>query len=289
MALNSAENYSNSYNETDPVKLYLKQAGEADLLTKEEEMQLAKAAENGSKRARDKLICSNLRLVISIAKKYAPVTKTLTFLDLIQEGNCGLMTAAEKYDPDMGYRFSTYATWWIRQAITRAIADQDRLIRLPVHVGEDLRKIHKAIEECSFDEGSTDMNFDDISEATGIEADKVQRMLMAGCRASSLDEPVNDDTTATMGNFIPDDSASPEEIAADDAVKFELERQLDTLKPREKEVICMRFGLGGRKVLTLEEVGDIFGVTRERIRQIEERALKKLRSPSRRKYLAGLL
>ena len=278
-----------NYN-VDPVKIYLKQAGEAELLTKEEEQTLALAAKKGDQDAKDELICSNLRLVVSIAKKYAKVTKTLSFLDLIQEGNCGLMKAADKYDPDLGFRFSTYATWWIRQAITRAIADQDRLIRLPVHVEDDLRKIRKAIQDGSLDENDPEVRRNQLSDSVGMDSDKIEEVLQLGNSTASLDAPIGDDGCTTMANFIPDDDAdSPEENVMHSAVKVQLERVLDTLQPREKEVLYMRFGLDGEKVKTLEEVGSIFGVTRERVRQIETKAIRKLRQPSRRKYLADLL
>ena len=281
---------SDQTNLEDPVSLYLQQAGERELLTKEEEQELGIAAKNGDQKARDRLICSNLRLVVSIARKYSRVTRSLSLLDLIQEGNCGLMKAAERYDPELGYRFSTYATWWIRQAVTRAIADQDRIIRLPVHVGDSLRRIYHAIDDTDLEDYSPEDRYDEISQSVGMEGEKIERILQVGRQATSLDTPVGEDGASTMASFIPDeDSVSPEESAMKKAVHKELERQLDTLQPREKKVLYLRFGLDGEPVRTLEEIGDEFGVTRERVRQIECKAIRKLRRPGRRKYLEELL
>ena len=272
------------------MKLYLKQAGEAELLSLEEETALAKAAQAGDEAARQKLICSNLRLVISVAKKYNGAARNLSLMDLVQEGNCGLIKAAEKFDPDLGFRFSTYATWWIRQAITRAISDQDRTIRLPVHIGEDLRKIQKAISRNAVAGESAGICAEELSDQLGMESDKIEQVLQAGQRTASLDAPIGDDGAATVASFVPDEeSCSPEEHAMNIAVKKELNRQLDTLPPREKTVLCLRFGLDGERCQTLEEIGGLLGVTRERIRQIEMKALRKLRQPGRRKYLADLL
>ena len=270
------------------MKHYLRQAGEAELLTKAEEQELAVRAKNGCDDAKNRLICSNLRLVISIAKRYAASTKSLELLDLIQEGNLGLLKAVERYDPSMGFRFSTYATWWIRQAITRGIADQDRMIRLPAHIGEKLRQIRAATQQpgAAFQAE----NYEQISGQTGIPMEKVEQMLQLSVPVLSLDVPVDEEQSTTLGDFIEDQSsAMTEEAAVDLLMKAEIERQLSTLMPRERMILYLRFGLNGNEPCTLEEAGNYFGVTRERIRQIEGKALRKLRHPVRSKYLKDFL
>ena len=279
-----------NYDVTDPVHQYLVQASQAKLLTAEEEYDLAKRVQKGDKAAKDKLICSNLRLVISIAKKYRTIPKALTFLDLIQEGNCGLMKAADKYDPDLGFRFSTYATWWIKQAITRAISNQDRLIRLPVHVEDDINKIQQATRNCAHLRDDDEAYIDAVAEQTNLSKEKLGYLLQVNQKIVSLDQTVDEEGQTTISQFIPDEnSTSPEESAAEQSVHAELLRQLDSLKPREKAILELRYGIGKDRTYTLEEIGKIFGVTRERIRQIECRALRKLRQPKRRKVLEDLL
>lgn len=274
----------------DSLSLYLRQSGETELLTAEEERSLSERSLRGDRDARDKMICANLRLVVSIAKCYARSTSSMTVQDLIQEGNCGLMKAVDKFDPSMGCRFSTYATWWIRQAITRAISDQDRMVRLPVHLSDKVRKVHKAINSDTQESGSVSPDYRRLAEITGLDADTVKDTLQYSGQTLSLDTPVGEDGSSNIGCFIPDQNTpSPEKIITDISVHNALEQQLDTLQPREKEILEMRFGLNGDRIYTLEEVGNRFGVTRERIRQIEKRALRKLRMPGRRKYLAGLL
>ena len=274
----------------DSMKLYLKQAGETELLTAEEECELAEQILDGNEDAKDKLICANLRLVISIAKKYARRARSMTIEDLIQEGNCGLMKAADKFDPSKGYRFSTYATWWIRQSITRAIADQDRMVRLPVHRSEQIQKVKIAAGLSHQLSGDDNIDYEKISELTGFDQKTVEKALEYSDRILSLDTPVGDDETATLGHFVEDTkSISPEDAAADNARRKAIYEQLDTLRPREKKVLEMRFGLLNNKPCTLEETGNRLGVTRERIRQIEVNALRRLRAGSRRKELAELL
>ena len=274
----------------DTVRAYLLEAGEAKLLTEKEEKTLTLAYQSGDLEARDRLICSNLRLVVSIAKKYRGCVTTLSFMDLIQEGNCGLIKAIEKYDPDSGCRLSTYATWWIRQAITRAISDKDRSIRLPVHVSENVRKIRKAIsDQISTGDGEA-VTLEGLSEQLEMEEDKIEYLLQVNQQIISMDAPLGDDENTTMENFVEDrDAISPEEYSLNLAAKQELRKQLGTLSPREEKVLYMRYGLNGDASKTLEEIGNIFGVTRERIRQIEKKALRKLRQPGRMKCLCDLL
>ena len=274
----------------DSLGSYLRQSGKTGLLSAQEEQQLAQRSRAGDQQAREKLICANLRLVVSIAKRYTRGARSMTLQDLIQEGNCGLMRAAEKFDPAMGYKFSTYATWWIRQAITRALADQDRMVRLPVHMTDKVRKVQQAVG-CSRQENEeTGLDYGQLSEMTGMSEETVEEVLQLADRTVSLDAPTGEDDSAVMSNFIEDPNAvSPEEVAAEQAVHNALEQQLDTLKPREKRVLEMRFGLDEARCYTLEEVGEELGVTRERVRQIEAHALRELRRPSRKKYLAGLL
>ncbi|MEG2082667.1 MAG: sigma-70 family RNA polymerase sigma factor [Oscillospiraceae bacterium] len=274
---------------TDSVKYYLSIAGKAPLLTKEEECRLAILVAKGDKKAKNTLVCANLRLVISIAKKYAAGTRSLSLLDLIQEGNLGLIKAADRYDYTLGFRFSTYATWWIRQAITRGISDQDRTIRLPVHMGEEVRKVQKASQQLSSQQHKLG-DYEELSDLTGIDKDRVEKILQVTATTVSLDAPIGDDDTSSFGDFIVDqDNDSPEEVATNSMMKLEIDKQLSTLNEREQMIINMRFGTSGETPHTLEEVGDYFGLTRERIRQIEAKALRKLRHPSRSKYLKDFI
>ena len=272
----------------DSIKLYLLQAGEAPLLTREEEYNLARLCAQGDKKAKETLICSNLRLVVSIAKKHEAYVQSLTLLDLIQEGNIGLMKAVERYDYKLGYRFSTYATWWIRQAVTRGIAEQDRTIRLPVHYKEDVNMINQLLRR--LDQEQESFTTRDISDITGLSVDKIERIMMDSASIISLDTPIGDDSTSFLGDFIEDKTIlSPEERVSDILLREEINKQLQSLKPREQIVVNMRFGLNGHMPHTLEEVGDHIGVTRERIRQIEARALRTLRLPNRRKFLVDFI
>lgn len=272
----------------DSIKMYLLQAGESPLLTQQEEYQLAKLAVQGNKEAKNRLVCSNLRLVVSIAKKHEPYVQSLTLLDLIQEGNIGLMKAVERYDYSMGFRFSTYATWWIRQAITRGIADQDRTIRLPVHYKDDVNLVHQILRQLDHEQES--FTTQDVSDLTGFSIEKIDKILMNSASIASLDTPLGDDNSCFLGDFIEDKSIlSPEESVTDIMLKEEINKQLSSLKPREQTVVNMRFGLNGHIPHTLEEVGNHIGVTRERIRQIENRALSRLRVAKRSKHLVDFL
>ena len=272
----------------DSIKLYLLQAGEAPLLTREEEYNLARLCAQGDQKAKETLICSNLRLVVSIAKKHEAYVQSLTLLDLIQEGNIGLMKAVERYDYKLGYRFSTYATWWIRQAVTRGIAEQDRTIRLPVHYKEDVNMINQLLRR--LDQEQESFTTKDISDITGLSVDKIERIMMDSASIISLDTPIGDDNASFLGDFIEDKTIlSPVESVSDIMLREEINKQLQSLKPREQIVVNMRFGLNGHMPHTLEEVGDHIGVTRERIRQIEARALRTLRLPNRRKSLVDFI
>lgn len=274
----------------DTMKLYLQKAGESELLTSEEECKLAEKIKDGDETAKDKLICANLRLVVHIAKKYVHRARSMTLDDLIQEGNCGLMKAVEKFDPSKGYRFSTYATWWIRQSITRAIAEQDRIVRLPTYRSEQLLKVRSAMGVSCQMSGDDGINYEDISDLTGLDQKTVEKALQYSDRTLSLDTPVGEDGTTTIGHFVEDTkSPSPEEVVVNSSRRKAIYEQLDTLNPREKQVLEMRFGLLNDEPCTLEEVGNHFGVTRERIRQIEMKALRRLRSAFHSKSLAGLL
>ena len=272
---------------TDPVRQYLREIGRVPLLDAEEEVELAKRYEKNEKRAKDKLTESNLRLVVSIAKKY--IGRGLSLLDLIQEGNQGLIRAVEKYDWRKGFKFSTYATWWIRQAITRAIADQARTIRIPVHMVETINKLYRTSRRLMQELGR-EPTPEEIGEELEIDAARVREIFKIAQEVTSLEAPVGEDQESFLGDFIPDESQlSPVDQASKQLLKNHLDEVLATLSDREARVLKLRFGLEGNKQMTLEEVGKVFGVTRERIRQIEAKALRKLKHPSRRKKLQDYL
>jgi len=272
---------------TDPVRQYLREIGRVPLLTAEEEVELAKMYEKKDKNAKAKLTESNLRLVVSIAKKY--IGRGLSLLDLIQEGNQGLIRAVEKYDWRKGYKFSTYATWWIRQAITRAIADQARTIRIPVHMFETINKLYRTSRRLMQKLGH-EPTPEEIAEELDMEPDKVREIFKISQDVTSLEMKVGDDGDSMLGDFIPDEmTPSPVDSASKQLLKDHLYEVLTTLSDREAKVLKLRFGLEGSKQMTLEEVGKVFGVTRERIRQIEAKALRKLKHPSRRKKLQDYL
>ncbi|OGM81800.1 RNA polymerase sigma factor RpoD [Candidatus Woesebacteria bacterium RIFOXYB1_FULL_40_26] len=272
---------------TDPVRQYLREIGRVPLLDAEEEVELAKRYEKADKKAKDKLTESNLRLVVSIAKKY--IGRGLSLLDLIQEGNQGLIRAVEKYDWRKGFKFSTYATWWIRQAITRAIADQARTIRIPVHMVETINKLYRTSRRLMQELGR-EPTPEEIGEELELEPDRVREIFKIAQEVTSLEAPVGEDQESFLGDFIPDESQlSPVDQASKQLLKDHLEEVLSTLSDREARVLKLRFGLEGNKQMTLEEVGRVFGVTRERIRQIEAKALRKLKHPSRRKKLQDYL
>ena len=271
----------------DPVKTYLKEIGRVPLLTAEQEADLARAAQAGDEQARRALSEANLRLVVSVAKRY--VGRGLPFLDLIQEGNLGLMKAAEKFEPERGFKFSTYATWWIRQAITRAIADQARTIRIPVHMVETINKVIRVSRQLLQELGH-DPSPEEISEEMNMPVDKVREILKIAQEPVSLETPIGEEEDSHLGDFIPDEAASePSEAASFTLLKEQLVDVLSTLTPREEKVLKLRFGIEDGRTRTLEEVGKEFNVTRERIRQIEAKALRKLRHPSRSKKLKDFL
>lgn len=271
----------------DPVRMYLKEIGKVPLLSGEEEIQLAQEMENGSDYARQKLCEANLRLVVSIAKRY--VGRGMLFLDLIQEGNLGLIKAVEKFDWRKGYKFSTYATWWIRQAITRAIADQARTIRIPVHMVETINKLIR-IKRQLIQTFGRDPKPEEIAEEMDMPVEKVREILKIAQEPVSLETPIGEEEDSHLGDFIPDsDAPAPADAAAFSMLKEQLIEVLDTLTPREQKVLKLRFGLEDGKARTLEEVGKRFEVTRERIRQIEAKALRKLKHPSRSKKLKDFL
>ncbi len=271
----------------DPVRMYLKEIGKIDLLTAEEEIDLAIKMEEGSEFAKNRLAEANLRLVVSIAKRY--VGRGMMFLDLIQEGNLGLMKAVEKFDYKKGFKFSTYATWWIRQAITRAIADQARTIRIPVHMVETINKLVRIQRQLILELGRDPLP-DEIAKEMGLEVSKVHEILKIAQEPVSLETPIGEEEDSHLGDFIPDeDIISPSDAAAFTLLKEQLEGVLQTLTDREKKVLILRFGLEDGRARTLEEVGKEFDVTRERIRQIEAKALRKLRHPSRSKKLKDFL
>ncbi len=272
---------------TDPVRQYLREIGKVPLLIAEEEVELAKRNEKNEKAAKDKLTESNLRLVVSIAKKY--IGRGLSLLDLIQEGNQGLIRAVEKYDWRRGFKFSTYATWWIRQAITRAIADQARTIRIPVHMVETINKLYRTSRRL-MQEFGREPTPEEIGEEVELDADRVREIFKIAQEVTSLEAPVGEDKESFLGDFIPDDkSLSPVDATSKQLLKDHLDDVLSTLSDREARVLKLRFGLEANKQMTLEEVGKVFGVTRERIRQIEAKALRKLKHPSRRKKLQDYL
>lgn len=271
---------------SDPVRMYLREIGRVSLLTYEEEVSLAKRVEKNDKRAREKLINANLRLVVSIAKKY--VNRGLTLLDLIEEGNIGLMRAVEKYDWRRGYKFSTYATWWIRQAITRAIADQARTIRIPVHMVETINKFNR-ISRRLMQELGREPTPEEVAAEMEIEPGKVREIIKVSQEPASLEAPVGEEEDSRLGDFIQDVSASPTDQATQALLKDHIREVLSSLSPREAKVLEYRFGLEDGKQRTLEEVGREFGVTRERIRQIEAKAIRKLRHPTRAKKLRDYL
>ena len=271
----------------DPVRMYLKEIGKVPLLSAEEEIELAKKMEQGDEEAKRRLCEANLRLVVSIAKRY--VGRGMLFLDLIQEGNLGLIKAVEKFDFRKGFKFSTYATWWIRQAITRAIADQARTIRIPVHMVETINKLIR-ISRQLLQELGREPKPDEIAKEMDLPEEKVREILKIAQEPVSLETPIGEEEDSHLGDFIPDDDApAPAEAAAFSMLKEQLIEVLDTLTPREQKVLRLRFGLDDGRARTLEEVGKKFDVTRERIRQIEAKALRKLRHPSRSKKLKDYL
>ncbi len=271
----------------DPVKVYLKEIGRVPLLTPEEEIDLAVRIVNGDAQAKKRLSEANLRLVVSIAKRY--VGRGMQFLDLIQEGNLGLIKAVEKFDYTKGFKFSTYATWWIRQAITRAIADQARTIRIPVHMVETINKVKKVSSQLLHENGH-EPSADEIAERLEMPVDKVREIMRVAQEPVSLETPIGEEEDSHLGDFIPDDEApAPADAASHTLLKEQLNEVLSTLTPREAKVLRLRFGLEDGRPRTLEEVGKEFEVTRERIRQIEAKALRKLRHPSRSKKLKDFL
>lgn len=271
----------------DPVRMYLKDIGKIPLLTPERETYLAEQIAQGNKEAKDELIEANLRLVVSIAKRH--VGKGMYFLDLIQEGNLGLIKAVEKFDYSKGYKFSTYATWWIRQAITRAIADQARTIRIPVHMVETIHKVSRTARQL-LQELGREPNTDEIAERLGLTAEKVREIMKIAQDPVSLETPIGEEEDSHLGDFVEDmDSPAPSDSASYSLLREQLCNILHTLTPREEQVIKLRFGLEDGRPRTLEEVGKQFEITRERIRQIEAKALRKLRHPSRSKTLKDYL
>ena len=271
----------------DPVKMYLKEIGKVPLLTPEREAELSKRMSEGDEKAKQELVEANLRLVVSIAKRY--LGKGLFFLDLIQEGNLGLMKAVSKFDYTKGYKFSTYATWWIRQAITRAIADQARTIRIPVHMVETIHKVTK-VQRQMLQECGRDVSADEIAKEMNMSSDKVREIIKIAQDPISLETPVGEEEDSHIGDFIEDDtSPAPADAASYTLLREQLCEVLHTLTPREEQVLKLRFGLEDGRTRTLEEVGQQFNITRERIRQIEAKALRKLRHPSRSKKLKDYL
>ena len=278
---------SEGVNIDDPVRMYLKEIGKVPLLTAQEEVDIAKRMSEGDETAKQQLAEANLRLVVSIAKRY--VGRGMLFLDLIQEGNLGLIKAVEKFDHTKGYKFSTYATWWIRQAITRAIADQARTIRIPVHMVETINKLIRVNRQLVQEYGR-ESRPDEIAKEMGISEDKVREIIKIAQEPVSLETPIGEEDDSHLGDFIPDDDApAPADAVASTLLKEQLMEVLASLTPREAKVLRLRYGLDDGKARTLEEVGKEFNVTRERIRQIEAKALRKLRHPSRSKRLKDFL
>ena len=276
-----------NFSTDDPVRMYLKEIGKVPLLTADEEIELATRMSEGDEEAKRRMAEANLRLVVSIAKRY--VGRGMQFLDLIQEGNLGLIKAVEKFDHTKGYKFSTYATWWIRQAITRAIADQARTIRIPVHMVETINKVIRVSRQLLQELGH-DPSAEEIAKEMGMPAEKVRDILKIAQEPVSLETPIGEEEDSHLGDFIPDEDASePSEAASFSLLKEQLMEVLETLTPREKKVLELRFGIIDGRTRTLEEVGKEFNVTRERIRQIEAKALRKLRHPSRSKKLRDFL
>ena len=285
--MNETEAMADTFSTDDPVRMYLKEIGKVPLLTPEQEQDLAKRMAEGDEEAKRRMAEANLRLVVSIAKRY--VGRGMLFLDLIQEGNLGLIKAVEKFDYTKGYKFSTYATWWIRQAITRAIADQARTIRIPVHMVETINKVIRVSRQLLQELGH-DPSAEEIAAEMNMPVDKVRDILKIAQEPVSLETPIGEEEDSHLGDFIPDEDASePSEAASFSLLKEQLMEVLDTLTPREKKVLELRFGIVDGRTRTLEEVGKEFNVTRERIRQIEAKALRKLRHPSRSKKLRDFL
>ncbi len=285
--LADTDSLMDSFSTDDPVRMYLKEIGKVALLTQEEETVLAKQMAEGNENAKRRMTEANLRLVVSIAKRY--VGRGMLFLDLIQEGNLGLIKAVEKFDYTKGYKLSTYATWWIRQAITRAIADQARTIRIPVHMVETINKTIRVSRQLLQELGH-DPSAEEIAKEMDMPVDKVRDILKIAQEPVSLETPIGEEEDSHLGDFIPDEDASePSEAASFSLLREQLEEVLDTLAPREKKVLELRFGIVDGRTRTLEEVGKEFNVTRERIRQIEAKALRKLRHPSRSKRLKDFL
>ena len=283
----SNEGLSKDLTINDPVRMYLKEIGQIKLLTTEEETELADRVAEGDETAKAVLAEANLRLVVSIAKRY--VGRGMLFLDLIQEGNIGLMKAVEKFDVTKGYKFSTYATWWIRQAITRAIADQARTIRVPVHMVETINKLARIERQLTL-ELNREPTEEELSEKMGTTVEKIRDIYKISQEPVSLETPIGEEEDSHLGDFIPDETnMSPEDFAVNELLKDEISEVLLTLTEREEKVIRLRFGLEDGRPRTLEEVGQLFGVTRERIRQIEAKALRKLRHPSRSRKLKDYL
>ncbi|MEG1632821.1 MAG: RNA polymerase sigma factor RpoD [Oscillospiraceae bacterium] len=285
--ISEAQKLIDNFSTDDPVRMYLKEIGKVPLLTPEEEQDLAKLMAEGNEDAKRRMAEANLRLVVSIAKRY--VGRGMLFLDLIQEGNLGLIKAVDKFDYAKGYKFSTYATWWIRQAITRAIADQARTIRIPVHMVETINKVIRVSRQLLQELGH-DPSAEEIADEMGMAVEKVRDILKIAQEPVSLETPIGEEEDSHLGDFIPDEDASePSEAASFSLLKEQLMTVLDTLTPREKKVLELRFGILDGRTRTLEEVGKEFNVTRERIRQIEAKALRKLRHPSRSKKLRDFL
>ena len=283
----SDEDLVKDVNINDPVRMYLKEIGRISLLSPDEEAELSLKVADGDEFARNRLAEANLRLVVSIAKRY--VGRGLLFLDLIQEGNIGLMKAVEKFDYEKGFKFSTYATWWIRQAITRALADQARTIRVPVHMVETINKMARIQRQMTL-ELNREPTDEEIAKKMGISVDRVREVMKISQDPVSLETPIGEEDDSHLGDFIKDESSlSPEEYATNEILKEEIKSVLSTLQPREQQVLELRFGLIDGTSYTLEEVGKRFNVTRERIRQIEAKALRKLRHPSRAKKLKDFM